>query len=302
MLSMGFLTKGFVAFTPLALPFFMWLFLRNNRFLSMVSDSVLVLISTALPLILIYLFTGAHESLPEYIDMASYKISKGVTASSRFYIFFRLLMELLPALGIILVFMIYNWKNRLSFNNMRSNLSHVAVFFALGMAGVLPILSTMDQSTYFVLLSLPFFAISLGLLLNPFVEVLLEKINYNSLGYRLFKFFGVIALSSGIILSIYFSKSFNRDEYMLKDMEVILPKLTENITINILPEMRQNWSLYAYYARYKNISLDPDLNNKHDYLLITTSLYSDTINNGFERIYLNTKEYELFKRKFSDTR
>jgi 4-amino-4-deoxy-L-arabinose transferase-like glycosyltransferase len=302
MLSLGFLTKGFVTFTPLAFPFFLWLFSRNNKFFSMVSDSVIVLISSALPLILLYLFTGAHESLPEYINMALNKISKGVTANSRFYIIYRLLMELLPAFGIILVFMLFSWKKRLSFRNMRSNLRHAAVFFALGMAGVLPILTTMDQSTYFLLLSLPFFAISLGLLLNPFVEILLEKINYNSPGYRFFKLFGVIVLSSGVILSIYFSKSFNRDDYMLKDMRVILPQLKENTTINILPEMLQNWSLYTYYARYKNISLDPDLKNKHDYLLITTSLYSDTINNGFARIDLNTKEYELFKRKFSDTR
>ena len=88
---------------------------------------------------------------------------------------------------------------------------------------------------------------------------------------------------------------------MLKDMRIILPQLDENITINILPEMHQNWSLYCYYARYKNISLDPDPDNSHDYLLITTSLYSDTIDKCFERIELNTKEYELFMRKISDT-
>jgi len=302
MICLGFLTKGFVTLTPLAFPFFLWLFLRKNKFSSMVLDTAIILISAVLPLILLFLFPGPGEFLPKYIEMALFKISKGVTAESRFYIIHRLVMELLPSFGIILIFMFYGWKIKLSFHNMSSKLHPAAAFFSLGLAGVLPILTTMDQSAYFLLLSLPFFAIALGLLVIPLVEIMLEKIDYSSNWFRLFKIFGVMALSTGIILSIYFSKEFNRDEDMLKDMRVILPQLNENITINILPEMSANWSLYTYYARYKNISLDPDMNNRHEYLLITNSLYSDTINKSFERIDLITKEYELFKRKISDTR
>jgi 4-amino-4-deoxy-L-arabinose transferase-like glycosyltransferase len=302
MLSLGFLTKGFVTFTPLAFPFFLWLFSRNNKFSCMVLDTVIIFISAVLPLILLFLFTGAHEFFPKYIEMAFSKITTGVTTDSRFYIIYRLVMELLPAFGIILVFMLYSWKNNLSFNNVGSGIRPASAFFSLGVAGVLPILATMDQSTYFLLLSFPFFAISLGLIVNPSIETLRERIDYNSNGYRLFKLFGVIALSAGIILSVYFSGDFNRDKNILNDMRVILVQLEEDSTINILPEMYEEWSLHAYYGRYKNISLDPDLNNRHEYLLIRTSLYSDTINNGFEKIDLKTKEYELFRRKISDTR
>ena len=301
MLSLGFLTKGFVTFTPLAFPFFMWLFLRKNSFLSMVSDTIIISLSTVIPLLLLYLFTGAGEFLPQYIDFAFNKISEGATASSRFYILYRLIMELLPAIGIILAFMLYCWKKKLSFIRISPTLRIAAAFFSLGLVGILPILTTMDQSTYFLLLSLPFFAISLGLLVNPLVETLLEKTDYNSKGYRIFKLFGVTTLSAGLILSVYFSGDFSRDKNKLKDMRVILVNLEENSTINILPEMYEEWSLHTYYARYKNISLDPDLNNNHEFLLVRTSLYSDTINNRFEKIDLETKEYDLFRRKISDT-
>jgi hypothetical protein len=268
----------------------------------MVLDTVIILISAVLPLILLFLFTGAREFFPKYIEIAFYKISKGVTIGSRFYIVYRLVMELLPAFGIILVFMLYYWKNKLSFNNISSSLRPASAFFSLGLAGVFPIMATLDQSSYFLLTSFPFFAVSLSLIVNPSIEILLERIDYNSIGYRLFKLFGVMALATGIILSVYFSGDFNRDKNKLKEMRVILVQLKENSTINILPEMYEDWSLHTYYARYKNISLDPDLNNSHEYLLIRTSLYSDTINNRFERIDLKTKEYELFKRKISDTR
>jgi hypothetical protein len=85
-------------------------------------------------------------------------------------------------------------------------------------------------------------------------------------------------------------------------MRVILVQLEENSTINILPEMYVEWSLHTYYGRYKNISLDPDLSNRHEYLLIKTLLKSDTINNSYDRIDLKTIEYELFRRKKSDPR
>ena len=301
MLSLGFLTKGFVTFTPLAFPFLVWLFIRKTRFLSMVLDTIIILTSAILPLILLYLFTGAREFLPQYIEFAFTKISQGETASSRFYIIYRLLMELLPAIGIILAFMLYCWIKKISFNKISSNLRTAAAFFSLGLAGILPILTTMDQSTYFLLLSLPFFAISLGLLVNPLIETLLEKTDYSSRGYRIFKLFGVTALSAGLILSVYFSGDFSRDENKLKDIRIVLANLEENSTINILPEMYDDWSLHTYYARYKNISLDPDLNNNHEFLLVKTSLYSDTINNRFEKIDLKTIEYDLFRRKVSET-
>ena len=212
MLSLGFLTKGFVTFTPLAFPFFLWLFSGNKRFFSMVLDTLIILISALLPLILLFLFTGAGEFFPKYIEFAFRKISKGVTADSRFYIIHKLVMELLSGLGIILLILLYNRIKKLSFNKISYSFRNASVFFSLGLAGILPILTTMDQSTYFLLLSLPFFAISFGLMVNPSVEILLDRIDYNSNGYRLFKIFGVMALSAGIILSVYFSGDINRDK------------------------------------------------------------------------------------------
>jgi hypothetical protein len=297
MLSLGFLTKGFVTFTPLALPFFVWLFLRKNSFFSMILDSFIVLVSAILPLFLLYLMPGAHEFLPQYINMALFKITEGETADSRFYILYRLMMEILPSIGIILVFMLIRKFRRHSFAEIRGSVGLSLAFFSLGMAGILPILLTMDQSTYFVYLSLPFFAISFGVLVKQPVEIMMEKINFRSAGYRFLKVFGTVTLSAGLILSVYFSKEINRDKNMIRDMRIILPHLEESSTINILPQMSQNYSLFTYYARYKDISLETDLEKKHDFLLIANTLYSDTLTKSFEKIDLTTSEYTLFRRK-----
>jgi 4-amino-4-deoxy-L-arabinose transferase-like glycosyltransferase len=301
MLSCGFLTKGFVTFTPFALPFFIWVFIRGNKFFSMVLDTLIIVISSVVPLILLYLFTGAHEFLPKYIEFAIYKISEGDTIYSRYYILKRLVMETLPSVIIILILIFYNWKSKISERNISSDIRQALVFFSLGMSGVLPILLTMDQSAYFLLTSFPFFAISFGFVINPLVETWMERININSTGYRAFKIFGIVSLSAGIILSVYFRNDYNREKVKLQDIKLILGQLRENSTISILPVMFTDWSLHTYYARYKNVSLDQDLKNEHEYLMIKSSFFSDTINNRYERIDLKTKEFDLYRRKIPGT-
>jgi hypothetical protein len=61
--------------------------------------------------------------------------------------------------------------------------------------------------------------------------------------------------------------------------------------------MYGDWSLHAYFSRFKNISLDPDLPNKREYLLIKNEDYSDTLSSKYKIIKLNTIDYQLFKKK-----
>jgi hypothetical protein len=260
------------------------------------------LISSVLPLILLYSFVAeAREVLPKYLAVTFNLVANLSTKDSRFFIVNRLIMELLPVFGMILVFLLFSWRKKLPLNQLNSSFQVAMPFFFLGLSGVLPIMISRVQSGYYLLTSLPFFAISLGLLVNPFVETMLERLNYKTFAYKLFKSFGIAVLSTGIILSVYYSGRISRDQNKIKDMRVIISELAENSTVNILPDMYSDWSLHAYYGRYKNISLEADLNIKHEYLLINNSLYSDTIKKGFEKIELDTKEFELFKRKLADT-
>ena len=60
--------------------------------------------------------------------------------------------------------------------------------------------------------------------------------------------------------------------------------------------MFNDWSLHGYFGRFKNISLDPDLANKREYLLIKNENISDTLNLSYKIIKLNTNDYQLLKR------
>jgi hypothetical protein len=68
--------------------------------------------------------------------------------------------------------------------------------------------------------------------------------------------------------------------------------------INILPEMFEDWSLHGYYARFKNISLDPDLTNMRYFLLIKGEQMADTsriIN--YKKADIPTIGYQLYIRE-----
>ena len=80
-------------------------------------------------------------------------------------------------------------------------------------------------------------------------------------------------------------------------MYAILPEIPQGTVININQGMYDDWSLHAYYGRFKNISLDSEPGNKREYLLIKNEYYSDTLNSVYNNIKLNTIDYQLFKRK-----
>jgi hypothetical protein len=171
------------------------------------------------------------------------------------------------------------------------------VYVFLGLTGVLPIMISMKQSGFYIISVYPFFAIGAGILVYPVIDSLFIKMNYESKWFLIFKWIGYGLFFAGIVLSLYFHNRFSRDNNKIKETYTILSEIPQGSIININPDMFEDWSLHAYYARFKNISLDPDLKNRREYLLIKNNNYSDTLKSGYEMIKLNTKDYKLFKKK-----
>jgi len=126
----------------------------------------------------------------------------------------------------------------------------------------------MKQSGFYILPTYPFFAIGAGILMHPLLDSIFINMNYRSKGFLFFKWIGYGIFFIGIILSIYFSDRYSRDKIKIKDTYSILPEIPKGSIININPDMFEDWSLHGYFGRFKNISLDPDLNNSRQFLLI----------------------------------
>jgi 4-amino-4-deoxy-L-arabinose transferase-like glycosyltransferase len=299
MLSLGFLTKGFVAFFPWTFPVLLWLFLRKNSFGKMAIDSIGIIIFTLIPLILIVLILpDAGQSLKKYIDNQVINSLKNiVTVKSRFDIGYRLLNELLLPAGLCLLFGIWGRIKKVPGAFLHENISKSLLFLSLGLTGVLPIMISLKQSGFYIVPTYPFFAIATSIFIYPFIEYLLLRLNFKSKAFRVFNWIGYGLFAAGIVLSLCFNNGYSRDKDKIKEIYSILPEIPKGSIINISPEIFDDWSLHAYFARFKNISLDPEPANKREFLLIKSEFFSDTINRGYTKVELNITDYQVFKRK-----
>jgi len=127
----------------------------------------------------------------------------------------------------------------------------------LGLSGVLPIMISLKQSGFYILPTYSIFAIAFSSLLYPLLETLFSNIHYNSKEFLFFKIVAIVLFILGITFSLFFSNKYNRDKNKFKDISLIISELPSSSIINIPPEMFSDWSLHGYFARYKNISLDP---------------------------------------------
>ena len=300
MLSLGFLTKGFVAFFPWTLPFIYWIVYKNVSFLKMIFNSFLIFICTILPIIiLMFISTEAKDSIINYLNIQVLESLKNVeTVTSRFFIINRLFFELLPAILITLILIFISWRKKNNIIKFDKNIKLTIVFLLLGLSGVIPIMISLKQSGFYIIATFPFFALAFSLLVLPFFEVYIEKINFNSISFKCFKYASIIVLIIGISLSINSKNNIRKEDDKLKELYLIMHKLPNNSTINICPPMYQDWALHGYFIRYKNISLDVNYNNRLEYFLIQNSCCSDTIvSNNYILIDLPIKQYKLYQYK-----
>jgi 4-amino-4-deoxy-L-arabinose transferase-like glycosyltransferase len=301
MLSFGFLTKGFVAFFPWTFPFIIWLVKRKMSFGRMISESAGLFLSSVIPLLLlIFLIPVARISLETYINNQVIGSLRDVVAvDSRFYIVKRFLTDIAPEAVICLI--LVTWAHRRkSVNRITAdNLSMAVVFFLICLTGVIPITISMKQSGFYVLPVYPLFAIGAAILINPYLNHFLEKTDYSSPAYRIFCVFASGLFIVSIVLSVSLSDGFSRDKDKIQDIKAMLPKLQAGSTININPANSDDWALHAYFGRYKNISLDWNIDTTREYFLIRNEDVTDTLNKGYRPLRLDTKSYQLLKRSLS---
>jgi hypothetical protein len=298
MLSFGFLTKGFVALFPWSLPFIFWLFLIPGNFGRMCTETLIIVLSTLIPLALLILIPEAGSSLHKYIDnQVINSLMNVVTVKSRFYIVGRLASELIPAIIIVLLLLLYGYKRKDPIKTGSKNIRFGLALIVVGLTGVLPIIISQKQSGFYILPSIPFFAIGFAMLINEQSEHLLGKINSGTRPYSYLLGASCLVFLAGLFLVFFNKDKYSRDEVKLKDTYSIIQSVPASSVINIHPGMWEDWSLHGYYARLKGISLDPDLNNKREYLLIKNELLTDTtLIRNYKKADLLTSEYQLYKK------
>jgi 4-amino-4-deoxy-L-arabinose transferase-like glycosyltransferase len=290
------LTKGFVALYIWAIPFMMYSILREISFKKMFSDTLLLILSTLIPLgLLMYFHEPANHMLSTYFQKQVVGSIENVqTVTTRFAIILDFLNEIMIASLFTIILTIVTKRK---FIKGQKETNKLFIFFLLiALCGVLPIMISMKQRSFYILSVYPFWALAVGSLLKPWILHFTNKIATSKRSILITRLSTMIlSLAAILVLSLSVGKV-GREVNKIKDCYTIIDYTGENMSYNTSPDLYNNYGVIGYYYRYGHVSLEKNANVQHEYLLTTRDYLNDYLDQGYQQIQLNTKEYFLLKK------
>jgi hypothetical protein len=290
--------KGFQGLFPLVTVFLYWLFIKDITFKKMIALSVILLLVPMLIYIGLLLHEVSYQSLVNNFNnriIRTFTNPNSSTTNTHLYLLSKLFLDLLPAIAISSVIILIHRKKKLNLTEKIKN-KYSLLFLFIGICGSLPLMITSEQRAFYLVTSLPFFAISIALIGAPYLKELIKLINSKSKSFKVFKLSSMILIFVVIIVSgLQYGKA-RRDKDMLHDVYTIGATIPKHSTLSVLPELRKNYALVAYFSRHFHINLDMDSAKQNEYYLKEKE-NTEEVHKEYSKVYLDLKKYELYKKK-----
>ncbi len=293
MVFLAVMSKGPVGLFPMALPF--WVFVLNkkvsfNRFLQ--DTALLIAALTGSFLVLFILFPASIENLMGYLyTQVIYSVTNVSTVSSRFYILNRFLTELVPMfVAFVLLAVITRQKKWAHHNTLWGY-----ILFLISLSGVIPIMVSMKQSGFYLLPVFPLVALAFGLYMVPEVKLLTDRINVSKKGFAVFKYFAFFLLVLSLIVNLLQINKTGRDKEILHDVYLIESVVPHGMVVAVEPSIINDWLVVGYFWRNNIDCLNAENSGDFDYLIVNKN-YSDSLIAGFQRVSVDLKKFDLYRR------
>lgn len=257
----AFLSKGFTGLFPLVFPIIYCIFDDKRRWIQGPIDTLLLMVTVAvLSGVMFLFFPPSFAYLKDYINLQV--IGGGLheaTVSTRFYIVFSLLLQLIAPLVIFSIILIMSKiinKDKHKVFEFAPDKKHFFSFLILGLMGVLPIMLSVKQRDFYMLAALPFFALAFGHLSLSMVNMMLLEIRPKTRNWMMIA--SSVVLLVGMVLNISHIGKYGRDEALIEEVKNRMAEADGENIIEITPEEYTQWAKHAYYMRYGKISLNPN--------------------------------------------
>jgi hypothetical protein len=277
------------------MPFFAWLIYREEDFVKMSLRSLVLFSTTALPIVLLYLFSeGANEHFNNYFKYQVIgSIQNVVTVDSRFAIVGEFLQASIFPLAVTFLLLVQGFaRNRIQAKAaIKGSAKHSLFLFLVVLSGILPIMVSMKQRGFYILTVYPLLAVSLSLLLQSNAAYLVARITRKQT--TMLRIIALFLLIISFSLSVAQVGRIGRDKDKIADCHAIIEVVEKNSLIDLSPDLYVDWSLHAYMARYGNVSLIVDC-SEHEYYL------TDRMNEhqpDYIRVDVELNSFVLFRRR-----
>lgn len=284
------LCKGVpAAFTLIVLPvYFLCFSLRNwKRFFLQYSFflGTLALLSWSI----IYLNPAAYDSMRFYItDRLLQRVHDEPTVSSRWFILLQLGLELVWMIGVALILFLVRRKHL----GMNEQKPFILFFLLIGLSASLPLLLTLVQRGFYLVPSIPYFALALSVWLAPMISGWSDRIRTK----KHFALSGAIVFAMVMSLSvIVFSPRTSRDHAYLHDVYLMGPQLERGEIVNGSQDLYNTWQLHFYLTRHYDVSVQAGKENAQHWIIKKQETPPN--DSMWNQVPLKTQELRLFERK-----
>lgn len=272
---LAFLTKGFSSLFVLAMPIIFWVVGKEYKIRYPIIDTAIIIgVWIVMALAMAFFTDGAYYVMHNYIGHIFEAGRHEQTVASHFYILYALIKQMLiPVLALVIVclvrlknnhfakYLVY-WKylDRLSEDDLR-NTRYFYRFIFLALSGVLPIMLVLKQQDYYLITTIPLFAIAFGCIMNNIAMSRLN--NLKPLANHILMVLAIVMLTAGVLSNLSSISKYSNDQQLLDSMHVILPHLQEGEVVSVSPELMHNRVAADYFYRYKKIKFDSMLDHQH---------------------------------------
>ena len=292
---LAFLSKGVVGLFPLVI--FLLLFVTHKKVSigTILKNSTMLFGGVLFFFILIFFFSeNGTTYLVKYFEA---QLINGMqnehTVSYRANIVVKLFYELIPILLFTIIgYVLISKKQRSTYSKEKK---WSLFFLLLGLSGVLPIMISLKQASFYIIPSLPFFAISFSILLFPTLK---EWINTKVIPFYNKKLIllSLILFLISICMSIVQIGKTGRDKEIIQDVYLIVNMLEKEKTISIPHELFWDWRLKSYFFRYGGVSLSSNHLLLNTYLIIEKNKKDEILNN-YNLLSSDLLKYNIYQLK-----
>lgn len=260
----AFLCKGFVGLFPIITPLIYGLCFNSLR----ESTRYFLWLAISLALLSMAIWLGLPELKTHLISYFHQQVfpsilgNREITSHWRFGILIDLLLDISLVLGLCSILIFWKKKSGSQKNPILNRKFYFSLMVAL--CASVPLIISLKQRKFYLIPSIPFYALGFAFLVHDTLPFLTEKISVN-----LQKWLRV-ALPLGcamvLLIAVFNFGSYARDKNKIEDVLLFSKSLEPGSMVACRQEMMSEWGLIAYLTRIGYISLDSG--NEHAYFLI----------------------------------
>lgn len=293
------LTKGVQGLFPITAVFSYWIV--NRKEFSFKNNILYSVLLAGIPVLIYGLLIFSNNHIYEVFKLyfenrfgKTFGDAARATTDNRLEIMVRLFTELIPMFILMLIIYLFSIKYKENQINQKSHFTTISWLLLVGFSGSLPLIVTLEQRGFYLVTTLPFFALAGAALFANRMGSIIEKIKPDGKFYKYSKIITCTLLFFSLTFTFLKIGETKRDKNLLSDIYSIGKIVPHGDIIGIPPEMGGDFSLTEYFIRNFYISSD-NSGKQYRYFVIRKNLPKELVPKNYKLYPLATKEIDLYQ-------